>query len=158
MTVTHRYPAGIVAALRADDLVDLFLHQLGKDAEPDTDAECQEPLPRNPDELPQRLLHPWRQHSLRSDHGLPERYGLPHGGSSFDLWSDHPERSQPERTRQEGPPTTKFYELRDNLPTSGRCAHDLASHLGRDRTPAANPVARGGTRQRVRPLSTLVRH
>ena len=44
-------------ALRTDDLVDLELHQLVHDAEPDTDAEREQPLPRCPDELAERLLN-----------------------------------------------------------------------------------------------------
>ncbi len=52
-------------ALRADDLVDLELHQLVHDAEPDADAEREQPLPRCPDELAERLLDLRWQRTLR---------------------------------------------------------------------------------------------
>jgi hypothetical protein len=71
-------------ALRADDLVDLFLHQLGKHVEPDTDAQGEQPFLRRAQQLPERLLHPRRQPKLTAQalgSDLPQRYGL-HGGSS----------------------------------------------------------------------------
>jgi hypothetical protein len=43
MAVTLGGPGGIVLAPRADDLVDLGLHQLMHDPEPDTDAEREQP-------------------------------------------------------------------------------------------------------------------
>ena len=64
VTVTLRDPVRIVLALRADDLVDLELHQLMHDAEPDTDAEREQPLPRCPHELAERLLNWRRQRTL----------------------------------------------------------------------------------------------
>jgi len=75
MAVAHRHPAGIVPALRPDDLVDLFLHQLGQHAQADTDAEREQPLPRSPDQFAERFLHPRGQHGLRGRHGLRERSG-----------------------------------------------------------------------------------
>ncbi len=113
-TVAHKSPPRIPLALRADNIVDLVFHQLGQDTQPKTHAERQKPLPRGPDEFAECLLHTGWQHNLLGGR-LRDRYGLPHGGSSFDLWMDHLERSQPERTRPEGPPPTKFHELRDNL-------------------------------------------
>ncbi len=53
-------------------------------AEPDADAQRQQPLLRRPNQLAERLLHPRRQHRL----GRVAAIGtfLLHGGSSFDLW------------------------------------------------------------------------
>jgi hypothetical protein len=77
--VPHRSALRIVLALRADHLVDLLLHQLGEHAEPDPDAQREQPLLRRVHELAERLLHPRRQPELtRAD--LLQRYGL-HGGS-----------------------------------------------------------------------------
>jgi hypothetical protein len=71
-----------VLALRPNDLVDFLLHQLGEHAEPDADAEREQPLLRSADQLPERLLHTQRQHRLRREPGRGERYGyLLHGGS-----------------------------------------------------------------------------
>jgi hypothetical protein len=78
--VAHRRPLRVVPALRADHLDDLFLHQLGEHAEPNTDAQGEQPLLRRTDQLPKRLLHAWRQRQLGGADLLP-RYGL-HGGSS----------------------------------------------------------------------------
>ena len=75
VAVTHRHPARIVPALRPHHLVDLFFHQLGKDAEPDTHAQREQPLPRRPHQLPQRLLHTRGQHSLANDPDRGRRYG-----------------------------------------------------------------------------------
>jgi len=84
VAVAHRRAVAIVTALRPDDLLDFLFHQLGEHAEADTDAQCQQPLLRSADQLPQRLLHPQRQHGLRHDPGRGKRYGfLLHGGSSF---------------------------------------------------------------------------
>jgi hypothetical protein len=41
-----------VLALRANDVVHLVLHQLGKHAEPDTDAQGEQALLGRSDELP----------------------------------------------------------------------------------------------------------
>ena len=65
VAVTDRDAIGVVLALRADDLVDLELHQLVHDAEPDADAEREQALPRCPDELAQRLLDPRWERTLR---------------------------------------------------------------------------------------------
>ena len=56
VTVTLRRPVEVVLALRADDLVDLELHQLMHDTKPDADAQREQPLPRRPDQLAERLL------------------------------------------------------------------------------------------------------
>ena len=61
MAVAHRRPARDVLALRADDLVDLGLHQLVQHAEPDADAQREQSLLRRTGELAQRLLHRRRQ-------------------------------------------------------------------------------------------------
>lgn len=65
MAVADRDAVGVVLALEADDLVDLKVHQLVHDAQPDTDTEREQPLPRCPDELAQRLLSLRRQRTLR---------------------------------------------------------------------------------------------
>ena len=85
VAVTHRDAVRVALALRAHDIVDLLLHQLGQHAQPDADAQRQQPLLRGPDQLAQRLLHTRGQHSLLRGHGGRDRYGLLHGGSSFDL-------------------------------------------------------------------------
>lgn len=82
--MAHRRPVRVVSALRADDLVDLLLHQLGEHTEPDTDAQSEQPFLRRAHELAERLLHPRRQRQLTSravGDDLFQRYGL-HGGSS----------------------------------------------------------------------------
>jgi len=56
VAVADRAAFVVMAALRADDLVDLGLHQLVDDAEPDPDAQREQALPRCPDELAQGLL------------------------------------------------------------------------------------------------------
>jgi hypothetical protein len=84
VAMTNRRAIGVVLALRAHDIIDLLLHQLAQDAEPNTNAERQQPLLRCPHEMPQSLLNTLRQNDLI--HGRPsDRYVVPHGGSSFDL-------------------------------------------------------------------------
>ena len=84
MTVPDRGPLGVVLALRAYDVVDLLFHQLGQHAEPDTDAQREQPLLRCPDQLPQRFLHALWEHGLLHCR-LRDRYVATHGGSSLDL-------------------------------------------------------------------------
>src|SRR3954452_16018796 len=83
MTVTLRRPVGVMLALRADDLVDLELHQLMHDAEPNADAEREQALPRCPDELAERLLNLRWERTLRCLQGRDDLGGryLLHGGS-----------------------------------------------------------------------------
>ncbi len=87
MTVAHRGPVGIMLALRADDLVDLDLHQLMQHSQPDADAQRKQPVLRSIHELTKRCLHAPRQRELLDPHlpgarpVLRGRYGL-HGGSS----------------------------------------------------------------------------
>jgi len=104
VTMTHSAPIRVPAPLRADDIIDLLLHQLAQNTEPDTDAERQQPFLRCPDQLAQSFLHALREHGLIAGR-LRDRYVALHGGSSFDLWTDRRERSQLERTRPEGPPS-----------------------------------------------------
>ena len=114
MAMAHRGAVRVARVLRAHDIVDLLLEQLGQHAEPGRDAQRQQPLLRCPNQLAQRLLHPGGQHGLLSDRGLRDRYGLLHGGSSFDLWritANAPNRNG----RGGGTAVFKFYELRDNL-------------------------------------------
>ena len=85
VAVTHRDAVRVALALRAHDIVDLLLQHLGQHAQPGRDTERQQPLLRGPDQLAQRLLHTRGQHSLLRGHGGRDRYGLLHGGSSFDL-------------------------------------------------------------------------
>jgi hypothetical protein len=82
--VTHGRPLRVVLALRADDIVDLLLHQLGEHAEANAHAQRQQSLLRRVHQLPERLLHPRRQRELAArtlSGNLFQRYGL-HGGSS----------------------------------------------------------------------------
>jgi hypothetical protein len=105
--VAHRRAVGVVLALRPDDLLDLFLHQLGQHAKANTDTEREQPLLRRADQLAERFLHAHGQHSLRSQPGRGERYDcFLHGGSSLLILADRLERSQQERTRPEGPPSS----------------------------------------------------
>ena len=84
VTVTHRDPINVVLAARPDDLDDFLFDQLGQHAQPDTDAERQQPLLRSADQLPEHLLHAFGQHDFVHAR-LRERYVPVHGGSSFDL-------------------------------------------------------------------------
>ena len=133
--VTYRAPLPVMAALRAHDLDDLFFHQLGQHSQADTDAEREQPLLRSTDQLAERFLHPDRQHSLRSGHDLPERYGfLLHGGSSFDLGriaSNAPNRSgRGRRDRRQvlratgQPPPSKRTTRHHPTPPQRRPEHD----------------------------------
>jgi hypothetical protein len=67
----------VVLALGTDDLDDFLFHQLGEHAQPDTDTQGEQSLPRRADQLPERVLHPRRQRELTAADLLP-RYGL-HG-------------------------------------------------------------------------------
>ena len=149
MTVTLRDPVGIVLALRADDLADLELHQLMHDAEPDTDAEREQSLPRCPDEPTERLLN-WRwERTLRCLQGRDDlrRGYLPHGGPSCPRglgW--RLSRSQRERTRREDR-RSKFYEISDNLESAAmgpRCKSPKRLVLSRVKTSDRGLVAEGG--------------
>jgi hypothetical protein len=84
MAMPDRSPIPVPAALRADELVDLLLQQLPQHTEPDLDRQRQQPLPRCPNQLPQRLLDALWEHGLIVDR-LGDRYVAPHGSSSFDL-------------------------------------------------------------------------
>ncbi len=58
MPVTLRGPVRILLMLRADDLLDLGLHQLdARHVKPETDAQREQALPRRADELTKRLLN-----------------------------------------------------------------------------------------------------
>ena len=86
--MTLRCPVGFPLPLRPDDLGHLGLHQLMHDAEPDTDAQREQSLPRRADELAKRLLDlRWERtlSGLRGRDDLRARYLL-HGG--FLLSSD----------------------------------------------------------------------
>ena len=118
VTVALGRPIRVVPALRADDLLDLSLHQLVHHTQPDPDAQRQQPLPRDPDQLAERLLNlRWERplQRLRGRDDLRAGYLL-HGGSScpLGLGFSRPERSQPERTGQEDR-HSNFYENSDNL-------------------------------------------
>ena len=84
VAVTDRDAIGVVFALGADDLAHLELHQLVHDAEPDADAEREQPLSRCPDQLTQRLLDLRWQRTLRRLQGRDDLGGgyLLHSGSS----------------------------------------------------------------------------
>src|SRR4051812_32974420 len=100
VAVPHRGPVNDVPALRADDLVDLRLHQLVQHPEPNPDAQRQQPLLCGPGQLTERLHHRARQplDALLTGRDRRSRYG-PHGG-----WSSCP-RGLPIRTRH-GPNRT----------------------------------------------------
>ncbi len=104
VAMTHRAAVRIVPALRADNLVDLGLHQLVQHTEPNADAQRQQPFLRGAGELAERLLHRGGQllNALLAGRDRPSRYG-PHGGwSSCPRTSDsHSPRSQQDRTRRE---------------------------------------------------------
>jgi hypothetical protein len=57
MPVALGDPLGIPLAPGADDLLDLGLHQLVHHTQPHPDAQRQQPLPRDADELAERLLN-----------------------------------------------------------------------------------------------------
>ncbi len=57
MTVSDRVALSVPLALGADHVVDLLLHQLAQNAEPDTDAQRKQALLRRSDELPERFLN-----------------------------------------------------------------------------------------------------
>jgi len=114
VAMTNRGALRVALALRAHDVVDLLFHQLGEHAEADADTQRQQPFLGCADQLTQRFLHAAGQHGLLDDRGLRDRYGLLHGGSSFDLWritANAPNRNG----RGGGTAVFKFYELRDNL-------------------------------------------
>jgi hypothetical protein len=112
----------VVLAPPAHDIGDLLLHQLGHDAEPDTDRERQQPLLRGAGQLAERLLHPLRQlRRLRAGRhgGDPINQYLLHGGSSCLEWTsitpDAPKRSGRGRRDRR----LKFYALRECAQTVG---------------------------------------
>jgi hypothetical protein len=80
-------PVAIVPAPRAHDLVDLELHQLMHNAEPDADREREESFSRSPDQLAERCLNLRCERTLGHLHGRDDlRCGyLLHGGSSRPL-------------------------------------------------------------------------
>jgi hypothetical protein len=126
MAVTLGDAIGVVLALRSDDLVDLEIHQLVHDAEPNTHAEREQALPRGADELPERFLNlRWERTlgRLQARDDLRCGYVL-HGGSSCPLGlGSRPERSHRERTGREDR-RSKFYETSDNLLMKTRVAMD----------------------------------
>ena len=129
VAVTDSGPVGVVSAVGADHLIDFGFHQLGEDGEPNTDAERQQALLRYANKLAQRLLHALGQHSLFHAR-LRERYVASHGGSSLSILLDHPPRSQPERTGEEGPPSlTKFYKLWDILLERSALTQWILGHM-----------------------------
>ena len=73
VAMTHRGAFRVVLGLQTDHLIDLGLQQLAQDPQPDLDRQRQQPLSRYPDQLPQRLLHPLREHRLIVDR-LSDRY------------------------------------------------------------------------------------
>lgn len=54
-------PPRVVLAFGATDLLHLLGHQLVHHTEPDTHTQREQALPRRPDQLPERGLHPLRQ-------------------------------------------------------------------------------------------------
>ena len=108
---------GVVAALRAHHLVELLLHQLVKDPQPDTDRQREQSLLRGAGELAERFLHTRGQRALRlllSGRDGRDRYVALHGGSSFDLCRITAHAASGSG-RGGGTAVFKFYELRDIL-------------------------------------------
>jgi len=97
--VTNRGALRVVLALRADDVDDFLFQQLGQHAEPDADAQGEQPFLGRADQLPERLLHALRQHDLFVAR-LRERYVAPHGGSSLSIFRIT--RHAPKRSGREG--------------------------------------------------------
>ena len=108
MAMADGSAAGIVLALRPDDLIDFLFHQLGEHAQPDTDAQREQALLRSADQLPERLLHARRQHDFVHA-GLRERY-LPRRFLLLIL--DGSPRTLSTRADEAGRTAVKFYELR----------------------------------------------
>src|SRR5581483_9021425 len=138
VAVPLRRPLRIMLALRADDLVDLQLHQLMHNAEPDADAEGEQPFPRCPDQLAERLLDLRRQHPLGRRRGRDDRRPgyLPHGGSSSLEWTSATQNAAHGSGRGRRDRRSNFYEISDNLrhpPTPGQAAPALTP--GRRVTP-----------------------
>jgi hypothetical protein len=146
----------IVLALRAHDLVELLLHQLGHDAEPDTHAQREQPLLRGAGQLAERDLDPLRQRvrAGRRGHDLINKYLL-HGGSScLEVDFDRRARSQPERTRREDR-RLNFYGLRDKLVSAIPVAQPSD---GTASSPGALPARDSGRRHAVVRSQTAERH
>jgi hypothetical protein len=113
VAVTHRHPARVVPALRPHHLVDLFFHQLGKDAESDTHAQREQPLPRSPDQPPSASCTRGGSTACEATAACPSDTvfftAVPpsiFGGSP---------RTLPTGADEAGGTAVKFYELRDNL-------------------------------------------
>ena len=117
VAVADRGAVGIVAALRADDLVDLGFHDLVQHAQPDADAQRQQPFLRRAGQLTQRVLHPLRQplDAACADNLVGVVIYGSHGGPpvSMDLFALATLPTAADEAG--GPPSIKFYELRDNL-------------------------------------------
>ena len=123
VAVTARSSIGVVLALWPYDLIHLEAHQLMHDAEPDADAQCQQSLPRCPHELPEGLLNLRWQRTLRYLRGSwRPRRRIPSSWRfllSYRTWLA-PRTLPTGADEQEEPAALKFYEIPDNLWTSGR--------------------------------------
>ena len=128
MTMPDRGTLTVPPALRPNHPLDLLLQKLPENPQPNLDRQRQQPLPRSPHQLPQRILHALREHALITDR-LSDRYGLTHGGSSLDLCRIA--RHTPTQSGRAGGTavTSKFYEPRDNLRRSQ--LHRRGSAAGR---------------------------
>jgi hypothetical protein len=71
--VTDGDAAGVVPTPRSDDRLDLGLEQLPQDTQPDLDRQREQSLSCRPQQLPQRLLDPFREHDLIQGR-LSDRY------------------------------------------------------------------------------------
>jgi len=116
MAVADRGAVRVVLALRADDVLDLFLKRLGQHAEPEALAAREQALLRGVDELAERCLNSRKERKLlrlpslttsKTDTALIGGFLLSRGPIS------RTPRSQSDRTRRED----RFYGLRDNLRT-----------------------------------------
>src|SRR5581483_9089503 len=133
MAVPYSSALPVVLPFRPDDLVDFFLHQLGEHAEPDTDAQREQPFLGRADQLAERFLHPRRKAQLLTS-DLPQRYRLHGGSSSCRLTTSASPRSRSDRTRWRTA-ASRFYDERDNLRRLGHGEEaELVEHLGELRT------------------------
>jgi len=110
----------VVTALRTDDVIDLFGHQLREHSKPNPDAQSQQAFLRRARQLAERLLHTRGQRvELRV---VADPVGafvyVPHSGPLVSWTCSHSPRCQQQRTRREDR-HLKFYELRECAQTVG---------------------------------------
>ena len=151
--MAYRRAVRVALALRAHDIVDLLLQQLGQHPEPGRDAQRQQPLLRCPNQRAQRPLHPGGQHGLLSHRGLRDRYGLLHGGSSFYLSWITPRMLPTGNHAAQGPPSASSTSYGQPQGSPLRCQHDAhGSPGGRTRDQWVLPAIRATTHVDGKPI------